>query len=626
MYNDDISESIKWLKSREGFAPRSYSDYGQQSIGYGTGNTGLSNINEANASKLLENEVLTRRTQLGKDYPQGISKWAKLALDDRLYNAGVEGVRKSKFLGALKNLDEDEADRQLNDWNKVTEGGKKVVNQGLTNRINVLKARRGPANEDSFKEQPQEDKQNLTDLYDRYMSLQKPRYDVRDTFRMQGVEDGEDVPTGLDLFSLNRPELKTLDTPIDENRVPLAATAPIVPMVRQPEEQMVNQSDEQETNTPVVDNTTSDFKLKTAFDNYKAPPILNNETIQDENPLNKLLADYMTQKRLAEETANKNQLLAGLARAGSTLGAGIAGIKNPDQTVYSEMSNAARRLPAGVDSDLKAQLGVRKMVSDEAAHKDAMEAKREYTKGMLEQARIQAGERADTLKDKAESKKEDREIKDMEYLAKFGTAADNARSQTPLGNAGMTVRRSNVLKALAGRTGGKVTSTEVKELAAVTDALLRGGNTAVGTLKMLLPNDVNATTQKVVEWITSDPHAVDRKEFMNRLINIADSEQMVADATIKENLFSQLAPRFGNLEKLNNPEVALYLKDKGIYNELLDFAKGNQRQDKYIDTAMQSVKDSHNKSTPKTGAIERLDPKTGKIALFDQNKQFIGWK
>lgn len=138
----NISESgIQFIKNREGFSPYAYSDYSQNSIGYGCRcdtNQYPNGISETEADTLLRNTL--------KSYINGINDWANLngvnltqyqfdALVSFSFNVGLTSFKQSTLAKYIISGENAEAIAgQFSRWNKVTVNGEKVVHDGLVNR------------------------------------------------------------------------------------------------------------------------------------------------------------------------------------------------------------------------------------------------------------------------------------------------------------------------------------------------------------------------------------------------------------------------------------------------------------------------------------------------------------
>lgn len=142
--------------------------------------------------------------------------------------------------------------------------------------------------------------------------------------------------------------------------------------------------------------------------------------------------------------------------------------------------------------------------------------------------------------------------KDSDEQKRIGKFADDmakpmsARSGA-LGSAANTIRRAQSLNALI--QGNQLTDIQEKELAAGFDALMRGGSTAVGTIKGLIPHDVAGTGRKMVDWITSNPNSVNRAKLLKLYKGMIDREVTSAQDYIDDYRARHAYAKYGDLIK-----------------------------------------------------------------------------
>jgi len=124
------SALIDSVKQWEGFSSGSFDDYKQTSIGYGTKGKPGETITKAEADKRLTSELETHAARVDAQIAKSgikLNQNQRNALISFDFNTGeIEKLMTSKSA--------EEIARRLPTWNKVTEGGKLVVNQGLINR------------------------------------------------------------------------------------------------------------------------------------------------------------------------------------------------------------------------------------------------------------------------------------------------------------------------------------------------------------------------------------------------------------------------------------------------------------------------------------------------------------
>ena len=532
LYND-INDSVEWLKKQEGFRAKPYWDVNRMSIGYGTPANGLNNISEQDATNSMIDEIQNRRAQLGKDYPLGISPWAKKALDDRLYNAGANAVRGSKFLANLKNLDEDSAANELLNWNKKRVNGKLVEDEGLTNRVRDLYNSRSPASEtqtyDSSKspffQQPyvKEQLESLKPSNEPYKSFLQQQEDskkyVDDGFRMMGVEGGEAPESYINLnrlFSNDVPSLsilpKTSFNPIQSVKQPIEET--------KPEE---TQTDTEVENDPRLGEQSSP-DITDMSEAPKTPEITYNTTNNDESnkvhPLLALMDRYNNLRVGANHLSNQNILLANLAKAAQTIGAGIAHSK-PNYSVADSIIEQSGRGPANVVEDLKNQLSVYKSMQNEKQKEienklknRQLDVTEKYYNDLIEARKTGLADKLKMDEDKASQGWTEGFIKRTNPLT--------AGAKTNLGKARIVETQvDNALSMLAGHKPGDITNIELKELLRDFDTIVSGGQATVGGYKSLdaAVSSLKRDWTQLKDYMTGKPNEMATPELLNRLKN-----------------------------------------------------------------------------------------------------------
>ena len=126
---------IAFIKDNEGYSSKAYKDTaGIWTIGYGhTGDnvTSTSKVTPTLASAYLREDIYTAEKAL-TGFKLNQNQYD--ALVSFVYNIGVEAFKDSTIRKFLVKGDFDLASTQFQRWNKVTKGGVKIVDKGLTNR------------------------------------------------------------------------------------------------------------------------------------------------------------------------------------------------------------------------------------------------------------------------------------------------------------------------------------------------------------------------------------------------------------------------------------------------------------------------------------------------------------
>lgn len=126
---------IAFIKDNEGYSNKAYKDTaGIWTIGYGhTGDnvTSTSKVTPVLASAYLREDIYTAEKALA-GFKLNQNQYD--ALVSFVYNIGVDAFKDSTMRKFLVKGDFDLASTQFQRWNKVTKGGIKIVDKGLTNR------------------------------------------------------------------------------------------------------------------------------------------------------------------------------------------------------------------------------------------------------------------------------------------------------------------------------------------------------------------------------------------------------------------------------------------------------------------------------------------------------------
>jgi GH24 family phage-related lysozyme (muramidase) len=125
-------EAVSFIKEQEGFSASAFADYAQTSIGYGTrARPGERTITREAADARLRSELAGHAVRVDQAITQsGLALTAnqRAALISFDFNTGQGAylIRTSRSV--------EEIAARLPTWNKVTEGGRKVVSSGLVHR------------------------------------------------------------------------------------------------------------------------------------------------------------------------------------------------------------------------------------------------------------------------------------------------------------------------------------------------------------------------------------------------------------------------------------------------------------------------------------------------------------
>lgn len=136
-------QAIDSLKHLEGFRADPYKDFSQMSIGYGTDAAkaerlyGANGITEQQATLLLEADVAEVEEVVRSLVTVKISQNQYDAIVLFAYNVGTTAFAKSTLRRELNSGNLAKAANEFLRWNRVTQGGQKIVVAGLTKRRGI---------------------------------------------------------------------------------------------------------------------------------------------------------------------------------------------------------------------------------------------------------------------------------------------------------------------------------------------------------------------------------------------------------------------------------------------------------------------------------------------------------
>jgi len=232
----------------------------------------------------------------------------------------------------------------------------------------------------------------------------------------------------------------------------------------------------------------------------------------DQDIFKLLQKDQSDQKmdRLAAQFAHGGE------RAGAALAGGALQQLTPD---YS----ASKELEEGAKSNYQGSLDIAKL-------KQANDLKKAQLQSMLAQRQLVADQRQALIDSRNDIAQQSR-LRQHNMAMNYGIMRDpeaNLASKT-LGNA------SSLEAFVLGNTKGQIPSAfSAQEMAALLDRTLRNGQSAVATIHDAQLKDALSSGQKLMEFITSKPQAVQRPEYMAIIKNLLGREEQRADALLKD--------------------------------------------------------------------------------------------
>ena len=341
-------------------------------------------------------------------------------------------------------------------------------------------------------------------------------------------------------------------------------------------------------------------------------------------PLSPGIVDYL-QKRQAEmaqarQEASRNQMIAGLARAGAFLSAGLAGSNAPvnqepfdrlDKEANSPVQALLDQKKATAD-DLKNRADLRSAEADEEASDPDSKASKDFRatlKAMYPWIVPQYGDKFDqlaaadkddvldvaktkaTLDEKAETAKLHNEILRQGQADRAAKASDvqdrkdadaveahldqgwKARG----GQAGQVQSKLNSaerVEALIEQSKtqpGGLDSRQMEELAQATSGLLGGGNGAQASARVqaLIPNTGEKKVATLEEFFANHPVGAQMQAFTDRLADTVAREKAVAQNQMRRFQVEGLGAAGDRLKKNNPDAFARALTRRGLSPDMI---------------------------------------------------------
>lgn len=293
--------------------------------------------------------------------------------------------------------------------------------------------------------------------------------------------------------------------------------------------------------------------------------------------ISKLLGMKNEQLASAQNLQNNLRLLAGMQRAGETIGAAfaplskakpdddfykaqLAGVDQPVQNILqkqnledqqmrgiaqqqalktqlaksdpnSDISRAADKflrynaaklglkdlIPSGALTANEAD-DLQKIVAQEAARKDQSDLKR-----------ILAGNAAEDRKIKL-SDAQEKHLSDLRQKFSKSLSADSASSRSAMGRAALGQQQAEKIETLIHqyKDSGQLSKQQIYEIANAFDSMLKGGVSTVSGVEHLIPRNMLTDSASIEQYISSVPVGAQQQAFVKRLAESVANEKKTA--------------------------------------------------------------------------------------------------
>lgn len=220
-------------------------------------------------------------------------------------------------------------------------------------------------------------------------------------------------------------------------------------------------------------------------------------------------------KQLRENPANIALASQALGRFGIKTGADTA---NADYEAIKEQESYAEKFAATQET----------AAARKAAAKDAAEARKA------------AAQNAQLYKDQAMREKEENDVtKTAKEQAKDWDAA-RASSRTAFGSAGSAIfQGGRTLAAIhaqiaAGQNPNQVSPAAMQIAAESLTKMVTGGVPTAGEIAAITPKDIKGDAAGIMQWLFSEPQALDRKMWIQQYESIVNKEEANANRQVRE--------------------------------------------------------------------------------------------
>lgn len=352
-------------------------------------------------------------------------------------------------------------------------------------------------------------------------------------------------------------------------------------------------------------------------------------------------ADSDVQMALAMEGRNQNQLAALLGKAGSQIGAGIAGLGGgagaPMPKANTEIFDTIHESAAQPVKDVmlnRQQEAERMQLSSQHRMMDPESDISQQYKAMLRQAfpkmkmpdNLNAHDiqksglvslaqtmtnREAIQQQRADKSREKQELQQDTRFSKLGDKlmSEMASSRSAFGKAANTVRSAEALEQLTGNMNPNDLDTrQITEIARNLDAMLSSGQSTVAGMKKLLPETAMGSASKIQEYIMNMPKGARQGEFVKRMMETVEREKDLAKDQVKRTQDKVLAG-YSDLKK----------KDPTRWEELMqahgldaDSRKAPKEKGHTVDSKIDGYAKQHGLSYSQAEAILKARGYSGK--------------
>ena len=317
-------------------------------------------------------------------------------------------------------------------------------------------------------------------------------------------------------------------------------------------------------------------------DEVTTPAVATDDSSDSDSPsaLNPAVVDYLSKLKAAQSTANSNQLLAGLARAGGTISSAIAKTNVPDQSAYNALDKNAQAPVDQVEADQATAVKQIKLNSDASEAKvtaaendpDSEQSKAfRAALGQVPGVKAAYGDAFDDLtaadkqnvfdviktKEQIDARRADKQAaaagkndinQDKAYTALRKDLESFKQNPAAKQAAADVYSASKALAIVSGKNPDSLTTQDLSLLTSEIAKVATGGVPTEHGITVLMPNNLQTKFAEMQNFLTSKPTDAEAGEYIKH--NMAYLKDMTNEANkVVSNYRSNIAKGYRNRVK-----------------------------------------------------------------------------
>jgi hypothetical protein len=289
--------------------------------------------------------------------------------------------------------------------------------------------------------------------------------------------------------------------------------------------------------------------------------------------------------------------------------------QDPNSEVSKQVRDRLKKVGVNVSDNLSAAQ-LNKYI-EPAVEKEQLQASRlkaqQDNKNLQLQYLKQKQDQLNVIRDNAiQTKKSTMDTNRIDKANKLITA-EVASSRSAFGRAANTNQAAEKIETLTqGIDPNNLDKRQIAEIARNLDGMLANGQPSISGMNKLLPASASGDVSKIMEYIGNIPKGAQQGEFVNRLMATVSREKQLSHDQMSRTQ-GKLLGSYSDLK--DHPSFKAMLRQQGIPEDIFDQQTNSSKP--------QSINQQSPKESKSSGEIRRLDPASGKVAVFDANKKFV---